>query len=197
MAGSTIQPMALTVGERPIRPLTADEVMRMVATGILDEDERLELLHGVLTAVGPHSDTHAGLVQRLTRWLSPLVVAGAHDLRVRMPLAVPDETSLPEPDVAIVERRDSLAGHPGTAFLVVEIAVSSLRTDMTVKPPLYAAAGVPEYWVVDAEHRRLELFADPRGGDYTRRETREPSGTLTPLVLDVEPLDLAAFFAGV
>ena len=45
---ATITPMAFTLGDRPVRPLTADEVLRMVEAGSLGEDRRFELLHRTL-----------------------------------------------------------------------------------------------------------------------------------------------------
>jgi hypothetical protein len=156
--------MALTLADRDVRPLTADEVLRMVAVGILAEDEPVELLHGALTAVSPQSEAHAAVLQRLQRWLAPLVVAGRHDLRVRVPLAVPDPTSLPEPDIAVVERDDTTIAHPVTALLVIEVAVNELLTDTAIKPALYAAVGVPELLVVDVPGRRIRRFTDPRAG---------------------------------
>ena len=188
--------MPLTVGHRPVRPLTADEVLKMVELGVLAEGERVELLHGVLTQMSAQSEPHVALVQRLLRWLTPLVVGGRHDLRIQMPLRVPDRTSLPEPDVAVVERDDATIAHPATAQLVVEVAVTSLRTDLEVKPALYAAAGVPELWVVDAVARRLEVFTEPHAGGYARRDTVAPPEPARPRSVPAEPLDLAVLFAG-
>jgi Uma2 family endonuclease len=196
MGALTISDMALTVGDRDVRPLTADEVLRMVEFGILSEDEPVELLLGVLTAVRPQTEEHAAVLQRLLRWLAPLVVAGAHDVRMQMPLVVPDRTSLPEPDVAVVERDDSSLAHPTTALLVIEVAVSSLRTDTRVKPPLYAAAGVPELWVVEPQGRRVRVFGDPRDGSYAGELRAGPDDLLQPRAVDVAPLDLAELFAG-
>jgi Uma2 family endonuclease len=196
MAAPTITGMALTVGDRAVRPLTADEVLRMVELGILSEDEPVELLHVVLTAVTPQSVAHVAVLQRLQRWLAPLVVAGAHDVRIQVPLAVPDRTSLPEPDVAVVERDDSLLAHPTSALLVIEVAVSSLRTDTRIKLPLYALAGVPELWVVDIDARRVRVFADARDGSYASEVRAGPDGLLRPAALDIGALDLARLFAG-
>jgi len=62
MDASTIQAMPLTVGDRDVRPLTADEVLRMVELGVLGEDERVELLHGVVTTMSPQSEGHAAVL---------------------------------------------------------------------------------------------------------------------------------------
>lgn len=188
--------MALTVGDREVRPLTADEVLRMVEAGILSEDEPVELLEGVLTEVSPKSPAHAEVMARLGRWLAPLVVAETHDVRTEHPLVVPDRTSLPEPDVAVVERGDYSKRHPETALLVVEVAVSSLTTDTKVKPRLYASAGVPELWVVDVAGRCVRVFTDPCAEGYAAERVAGEGEVLQPSTLDVEPLAVSELLAG-
>jgi len=187
--------MALTVGDRPVHPLTAEDVMGMVRAGILGEDDRVELLHGVLTAMSPQDPPHAIVVQRLTAWLAPLMVAGTCDVRVQLPFVVPDATSLPEPDIAVVDHVRGTVDHPRAARLLIEVAGSSLRVDTSIKPALYAAAGVLEYWVVDVPGRRLRVFEAPSGDGY-RQERVLDSGRAAPRSIDVEPLVLAELFAG-
>lgn len=199
-AASTIPRMASAVDELPIRPLTVDEVLRMVEAGILPDHERLELLGGVLRAKGVKSPAHELVKTRLFTWLAPGMLNGRYLIHVEAPLDLPDRTSQPEPDVSVVEPRDYAACHPVSALLVVEVAVSSLKTDTGIKAALYAEAGVPEYWVVDVKQRRLEVFSEPESGKraYARRETREPKGTIAPRAIEVdEPLDLAKLFDGI
>ena len=188
--------MPLTLGDREVRPLTADEVLRMVEAGILAEDEPVELLHGVLTAVSPKSPAHGVVMVRLGRWLAPLTVAGKHDVRTEHPLIVPDRTSLPEPDIAVVERDDRTIAHPHTALLVIEVAVSSPRTDTTIKPALYAAAGVPELWVVDVAGRCVRVFAEPGADGYAAERVAGEGDVLAPSRIDATPLAVAELLAG-
>lgn len=188
--------MDLTVGDRPIRPITADEAMEMASTGIIGPDERLELLHGVLTAVTQQHPPHAAAVQRLTSWLAPSLVSGAVEVRVQLPLRVPDETSLPEPDIAVVPPGDHVIDHPHTALLIIEVAHTSLHVDIKIKPPLYSAAEVPEYWIVDVKGRRLERLTDPSGAGYATHSTHAPPGSVQPPGIDVPPLDLVGLFRG-
>jgi Uma2 family endonuclease len=189
--------MALTVGERAVRPLTADEVVRMVRHGILSEDEPVELLHGVLTKVSAKTPEHEAVKARLNRWLTAGTDAGGYEVRVEGCLVVPDRTSLPEPDLMAVPAPEDPRRHPTTAFLVIEVAVRSLRTDTRIKPPLYAGAGVPELWVVDVDARRVTVFAEPRDeGGYASESRVGPDGLLRSRALDVAPLDLAELFAG-
>ena len=186
--------MALTVGDRTVRPLTADEVMRMVDAGILAEDEPVELLHGVLTEVSVKIPEHEELKMRLVRWLDP--TAEGHRVRIEGALVVPDRTSLPEPDIAVVEPASYLTAHPSSALLVIEVAVSSLRTDTRIKPALYAAAGVPEVWVVDVSARRLIVLRDPAPGGYATETVLGREDHAQPLHVDVGPLELAELFRG-
>jgi Uma2 family endonuclease len=169
---------------------------RMVEAGILGEDDRVELLDGVLTQVSPKSADHGTVIARLLRWLIASDPEERYEIRTEHPLVVPDRRSLPEPDIAVVAR-DAQAGHPTTALFVVEVAVSSLRTDLEIKPPLYAAAGVPEYWVVDVPGRRVERYTDPGTHGFGSQTTVAPPAVLSPLGLEVGPLALDAVLAGV
>jgi hypothetical protein len=197
MGPPTITVMALTVGERAVRPLTADEVVRMVELGILSEDEPVELLHGVLTKVSAKTPEHEAVKARLLRWLANRAAGGDYEVRVEGCLVVPDRTSLPEPDLMAVAMPEDPRRHPTTAFLVIEVAVRSLHTDTRIKPPLYAAGGVLELWVVDVDARHVRVFADPYDeGGYATEWRVGPEGLLRPRALDVAPLDLADVFAG-
>jgi len=69
--------------------------------------------------------------------------------------------SVPEADVAVValDPHDYLRAHPTTALLVVEVSDSSLPQDRLTKARIYAGAGIPEYWIVDLVHERIESSA--------------------------------------
>ena len=188
--------MALTVGDRAVRPLTADEVLRMVELGILSEDEPVELLHGVLTEVSPKSPEHEAVKARLNGWLAAGAAAGGYEVRVEGCLVVPDRTSLPEPDLMAVPAGGDPLRHPTTALLVIEVAASSLRTDTRIKSPLYAAAGVRELWVVDVAARRVRVFTEPSASGYAAERAAGREGTIRPRALDVESLALPDLFAG-
>jgi Uma2 family endonuclease len=77
--------------------------------------------------------------------------------RERQPFAANDESE-PEPDLAIVPPGRYADAHPDRAFLLVEVAESSLEYDRETKGPLYAESGVPEYWIVDVAARRVEVY---------------------------------------
>jgi Uma2 family endonuclease len=97
------------------------------------------------------------------------------------------ELSEPEPDLAVVPLGNYTAVHPTKAYLVVEVAESSLATDRGKKLRLYAACGVPEYWIVNLAERCIEIYTEISGDAYTRLEKYEHGQTVRPRAFsDVE-----------
>lgn len=141
----------------------------MVQAGILREDERIELLDGVLVAMSPQGPQHASRVAILAERLS-VQFADGHCVRQEKPLVI-GGASLPEPDIAVVRgsHADYEREHPHASdcVLVVELAVTSLETDRD-KAKLYARGHIPAYVLIDLRHRRLVLHEDPRAGGYAR-----------------------------
>ncbi len=161
------------------RRLSVAEYHRMIEAGILDEDERLELLEGVIVAMSPQNDRHAWPIEYLTRLLVK-ALGDAYRVRAQLPLSL-GRNNEPEPDLA-VSRADlrTKGRHPGAAILVVEVADDSLRKDRTLKAALYARFRVPEYWVVNVEAQTVEVFTEPRprSGTYGRLRTVGKGDTL-------------------
>ena len=148
--------------DEPRRRFTTDEVMLMVKAGIIDPDDRLELIDGELLVMPPQDPPHASSVFRLDRRLKR-AYGDACCVRVQLPLAI-STFHLPEPDLAVArggeeafERRHP-AG-PDTA-LVVEISDTSVARDLR-KVAIYAAGGVACYWRLDLQTRRLEVRTGP------------------------------------
>ncbi len=50
--------------------------------------------------------------------------------------------------------------------LLVEVAETSLQYDRNTKGPLYSAAGVEDYWIVNIPARRIEVYRRPTAGGY-------------------------------
>jgi Uma2 family endonuclease len=164
----------------PHRRFSVEEYHRMVAAGILGEDERVELLEGEIVQMSPQKPAHMRALVRLNRFFSRKL-SEAYVVRPQGPLQLAD--SEPEPDLAIVRAdEDRPESHPGSALLVVEVADSSLRHDLTVKMQLYAKAGIPEYWLVIVPRRQVEVLTEPdaAAGDYRRRQTLDEGGELRP-----------------
>jgi Uma2 family endonuclease len=154
----------LIASER-VRPLRRLEYERMVDEGFFG-DEHIELLDGVIIEMTPQGTRHAATVQRLTDRLAAALGARA-SLRVQLPFAA-SETSEPEPDLAVVPPGDYDLSHPAQALLVIEVADSSLSKDRQVKAAIYAAAGIPEYWLVDLATGVIEVRKQPTGDGYAQ-----------------------------
>jgi Uma2 family endonuclease len=152
---------AMSVAEPALRRWTAEEYHRVAETGVFGPDERLELIEGEIFRMPAMNGPHA-TASTLTESALREVFAAGYVVRVQKPLAVSDESE-PEPDVAVVRGsvRDYARLHPSTAVLVAEAANSSLRFDRTRKEPLYARAGIPEYWILNLIERVLEVCHDP------------------------------------
>jgi Uma2 family endonuclease len=180
----------------PRRRFTVADVEAMVAAGVMDEDERVELIGGELVPMSPKGAHHEVLkAALLRRWYraSP----DAFDLAPETTFRLSEDTYL-EPDVVVFPRPPGLrALTAANALLVVEIADSSLRYDMGRKAALYAGFGVRELWVIDAVRLATRVFRGPGAAGYAEARDVEASETLTPLhapaafALRLDELDLA------
>jgi Uma2 family endonuclease len=77
---------------------------------------------------------------------------------------------------------------------VIEVADTSLDFDTTVKAGLYAAAGIPDYWVIDLVSRGVIVFRGPRSGAYETRSTHRGDEFASPLALPSAALSPAELF---
>jgi len=164
------------------------EYERLVDNGIFVPGERIELIDGLLVVAEPQSSLHFAAVRLVERALARAFGEG-WDVRAQGPIAL-DDTSEPEPDVAVVrgELRDYLDAHPADPVLVVEVSLTSLEFDRVHKSSLYARAGRPEYWIVNLVDRVVEIrrapapaASTPYGWDYTTVEILSPGEDARPL----------------
>jgi Uma2 family endonuclease len=161
---------------------------RMVASGAL-EGKSVELLEGLLVAVSPPGPEHAEAIRRLTRHLA---TADAW-LDVQLPLEA-EWGSLPEPDLALVERRHPANRHPRSALLVVEVAVSSHKKDRDTKANMYAWVPIPVYWLVDVPAEAVEVRTEPGPDGYRHCEIYKVGTAVPSPAVGVADLDVAALF---
>jgi Uma2 family endonuclease len=160
---------------------------RLIALGVLGEDDPVELIRGEVLTKMPHGDPHGTAVEKLNRRLARLL-PDEYGLRCQLPVLMPD--SEPEPDFAVcvpAERRGSTHPWPEEVFLVIEVADSSLADDRTTKLQLCAESGIAVYWIVNLIDRQVEVYTDPHtpsGGDpaYQSRLVYRP-GQQVPLVV--------------
>lgn len=164
----------------PPHRLTFDDVLRMVEAGILDEDDRVELVDGVLVDMSPISPEHSGAVAWLNQHFAG-TNAGAWEVRVQDQLVLREGMTFVQPDLILIEPapRSRLAT---TALLVVEVANTSQRRDRE-KARDYADAAVPEYWLVDLPAQNVTVFRDPvSAAGYRTTTVHGEREELVPLV---------------
>jgi Uma2 family endonuclease len=157
----------------------------MIDAGILTEDDNLELLEGYLVIKMPKNRRHSFLTQTLRDLLPSLIPSGFH-VNDQEPITTLD--SEPEPDLSVVRgaRIDYRNHHPypEDIALVIEVSDSILRQDHITKQRIYAAGGIPIYWLINLTTQTLESYTQPSGAcidarfeqrtDYTRGDNIMP-----------------------
>jgi Uma2 family endonuclease len=171
-----LNPLDIAPGR--LRPIRREEYDRMVLLGLF-EGEHVELLHGVLVTMSPQGPPHASTIDRLNA-LFMRALGDRACVRIQNAFAASDDSE-PEPDVAVVPSGDYDDAHPREAWLLIEVAESSLAQDRGMKALLYAASGVPEYWIVNLVERVIEVHTDP-GPDGYRAVRGVPHGGTIQLV---------------
>lgn len=140
---------------------SVDAYFDLVRQGVLDEDDRVELLDGVIVAEPPMDPPHATGITMVAEALRSAVATRAL-IRIQSPF-IAGFHSAPEPDVAVVSGGPAtyLNHHPSSALLVVEVSQSSLKQDRLSKSRIYAGAQVPEYWILNLRDDCIEVFRTP------------------------------------
>jgi Uma2 family endonuclease len=174
-----------------IRAIRRVEFERMAELGLF-EDERVELLGGVIVEMTPPGTRHSEAVNRVTKEFFVLEFQGRARIRVQSPVAL-GEYSMPLPDLAVVPHADYSHEHPSTTLLALEVSDTSLRKDTRVKAALYASQGVREYWIVNLVDDVIEVRRDPGPNGYRTMTTHGRGETVAPidfpdLVLSVDDL---------
>jgi Uma2 family endonuclease len=151
--------------------MTVERYLGLVESGVLTVDDRVELLEGVVVAMTPSNPPHAAAVARAYEAMLRAIGGRAH---VRSQLSLVLGRSVPEPDLAVVPGSvgDYDTAHPTTALLVIEVADTSLKQDRLSKAAIYAAADIPEYWIVNLRDGVVERMRDPDRAGARYRDVR-------------------------
>ena len=155
-----------------VRPLTTNDYHRMIETGIIHEGEHVELISGQIFNMAAKGTRHTVANTELMSELL-LILGRKAKIRCQDPITLPNNSE-PEPDIVIARLRSDnyVNSHPVPAdlILVIEVADSTLSFDRNIKAPLYAAAGISEYWIVNLVDDRLEIYSQPEGSIYTNTQ---------------------------
>ncbi len=177
---------------------TREECDALNNAGLLDYDN-LELIEGELIRKVSKTPRHGNTMKLIQRWL--ITVFGFDYIHSEFPIdvALPDiAANQPEPDLTVLRRPFTELGHgapqPSDRWLAIEVSVSTLRFDLTVKAALYARAGIPEYWVLDVSGRRLIAHRAPSEGVYTSIEAYSEEESISPLSAPAHSLQIATLF---
>jgi Uma2 family endonuclease len=167
MSAATLQP--------PRKRFTRDEVEQMLGAGLF-AGQRFELIDGDLIDKMGQNPPHSYAIRTLFAWL--IQIFGAKQVQVQQPIeaSAPDrERSVPEPDLAVLVelKADYRQRHPrgDELLLAIEVADTTAQYDATTKRDLYARAGVPEYWVLDINSRRLIVHRNLSQGKFEQIES--------------------------
>ncbi len=175
-------------------PITVEEYFQIVNSGALGPEPKVELIEGIIVDKMTKNDPHIIATDLVQILLGRLMPPGYYS-SMGNPVIIKARNSVPEPD-AVVARGNprDIRGHgrlPDSTALAVEVADTSYSLDRSRKSKLYASAGIPVFWLLDLNRRRLEIFSNPSGqGDqaqYDKLETFEETAE-APFVLDAQEI---------
>ena len=173
-----------------LRRFTLDEYHQLIEIGFFDEDERVELLEGVLVYMSPLNPLHVRALVRLRRVIASFFARNDIEVRIQEPVSIPELMTEPEPDLVISRESgavlDERHPYPEDILLLIEVSDSSLTCDRTRKGAIYAQAGIPEYWIWNLVDSSLEVYRQPlasSAGDaqYQTKSTFRRGESVAPL----------------
>jgi Uma2 family endonuclease len=166
-----------------IRLLTVQDYHRMAEAGIFHPEERVELIAGQIIQMSAKGTAHEAAITRTERLLRNRL-SNQVLCRLQSPVQL-DNYSEPEPDVAVVMPNpldyDDHHPTPSEVFLIIEVADSSLKYDREKKAPMYAKAGITDYWVLDVIGRKLYVYRSPSQTGYQSKMILSEEATISPL----------------
>jgi Uma2 family endonuclease len=162
---------------------TVDEYHRMGESGILGPEERVELIDGEIIQMSPIGQRHSARVARanalLIRALGDRAVLGPQN-----PVQLSDWTE-PQPDIVLFKPRPDFYEHkkprPDDVLLVMEVSDTTLRYDLKIKLPHFAAALIPEVWIQDVNADIVHVFRVPHGKAYKTSMQLRRGDSISPL----------------
>lgn len=172
------------VTETLIHKFDIETYHRLIADGILREDDRVELIDGRVVDKTPVGSRHSAVVKRLNS-LFILKVQGRAIVSVQNPVQLLQEQSEPEPDITLLKDREDFYSPElpkgEDVLLVIEVADTSLDYDRETKIPVYAQAEIPEVWLVNLLENCIEIYSSPSPSGYEFRRIARQDHTASPI----------------
>ena len=155
---------------------------RPKAEVVVTENERVELIRGVIREMSPKGRRHSIAVGLATQ-IFDRRLEGRASVQVQDALTIEDIRSEPEPDVVVNSSPNprDVRTEKSKPLLVIEVSDSSLRFDRDQKARIYAKAGIADYWIVNLIDDELEVCRDPVDGAYATRLVLQATEIVSPL----------------
>lgn len=171
--------------------LDVDQYHRLCSSGIIPE--RTELLEGVVVEKMGKSPLHSWTVGVLDEWFRTHLPPDFF-VRVEQPLTI--GASEPEPDLAVIAGHRGLFRdeHPTTAYLVVEVAITTVELDRA-KADIYSQAGIPQYLLVLPKQQQVIVYGDLSNGVYQSIKTLNKDAAISMISPCNASLELSQLFA--
>ena len=146
-------------------PITVDELAAMEANGAF-AGERTQLLDGEIHIMPHDGLRHINYAMEIARAFIMALARDRYFVGVQTTLHL-SPYNAPSPDVYVLTAGPLVKETPRERILlVVEVADTSVRDDLTDSASRYARHGVEEFWVVDVKHRRTHVHRRPNNGAY-------------------------------
>jgi Uma2 family endonuclease len=177
--------------------ITTDRYQKMVATGVLTAEDRVELIEGEILDMAPIGTRHARITGRLVKRFI-LGVGETAVVRAANPVDL-GRFSEPEPDLLLLKPQAEEYGHAHPqaqdVLLLIEVAESSLAFDQGAKRDLYARFGVSEYWVIDVNAERVVAYARPAEGAFQHTREYRRGESISPAAFPALQIPISDLFA--
>ncbi|MFK7807955.1 MAG: Uma2 family endonuclease [Saprospiraceae bacterium] len=167
---------------------TVEEYYKLAEVGIIKDSDHVELIDGQIVTMSPIKSFHAGIVNRIVRLLSEfngkkILVSPQNPIHL-------STHSEPEPDIIIAKFKadDYISEHPTPEdiYCLIEVSDTTLLKDREIKQPLYAKANIPEYWIINLVDKQIEIFRQPKNGEYHFRQIISEAGVIRLEALNLE-----------
>jgi Uma2 family endonuclease len=195
MAQTALSPAQTTLpADIGRRRFTVDDYDLMAEAGILHEDDRVELIDGEIVQMAAIGLRHMASVDETTHRLVRLLPTDDLRVSVQNPIRL-GRRDEPQPDLMVYRKRADRVGArltPADVLLIIEVSDSTRAYDRTIKLPRYAAAGIPEAWLIDLVEDRVERHTKPSAEGYRRVDIVLRGETLVSAVLPALALPVDA-----
>jgi Uma2 family endonuclease len=168
----------------PLYRMTLQQYESLIASGFFAKGDDVHLINGYVMTRMAESPLHGAILETVRIAIGAILLAAWHT-RSEKGVRIPSQTSIPRPDLAVVRGvpRDYLTHYPDATdvALVAEVSVSSLDKDRALAD-IYGKAGIPVYWIIDADDGQVEVYSNPGPSGYRSHEVLAPGHVLSVVI---------------